>query len=227
MVKRHLSRLNAPKSWPMQRKGIKFVTRPSTGAHALRTSMPLSLVMTNLLKHARVRKEVKKILHEGNILVNGKVRRDYAYPVGLMDIVTVNKLNESYRVVFTTKGKFALVKLDDKEKDLQVFKIKDKTIIKKGKVQLNSEAGSSLIVEKDSYNTRDTIVRSMKDGKIVEHLVFKKGSKIYITGGNRVGTVGSLEEVKGNNIIVKMGSETFETAKRYAFVIGNLKVSEE
>jgi len=73
MVKNHLSRLNAPTSWSIKRKVIKFTTRPSGGAHSLRESIPLSIVVTQLLKYARTRKEVKKILNEGKIFVNGKV----------------------------------------------------------------------------------------------------------------------------------------------------------
>src|SRR3989344_3107655 len=67
MVKNHLSRLTAPVSWGVKRKGIKFITRPHAGAHNLRESIPLSLVITDLLKFARIRRETKKILNEGKI----------------------------------------------------------------------------------------------------------------------------------------------------------------
>ncbi len=73
MVKNHLSRLNAPKSWPIQRKGIKFIVRPSAGAHNMRECIPLNLVLKGLLKYSRTTKETKSVLNAGNVLINGKV----------------------------------------------------------------------------------------------------------------------------------------------------------
>ena len=227
MVHRHLSRLNAPKSWPIRRKGIKFITRPSPGAHNFATSIPLSLVLTNILKHARVNKEVKKILYEGKVLVNNQVRKDHHMPVGLMDVITVPSLNEAHRVVFTEKGKFKLLKLKDNEKDLHLQKVVNKTIISKGKVQINLLDGGCIVLDKDDYKTGDTIVSSFKDKKVIEHIPFKKGAKVYMYGGKSIGKVGKLEAVKENQIIVKTKEGSFETAKRYAFVVGERQVIEE
>ncbi len=227
MVKRHLSRLTSPTSWTIRRKGIKFITRPNPGAHSQKGSIPLSLVMTSLLKVARTKKEVKKILHDGEVLVNNKVRRDYAYPLGLMDVIQLPSLKQAFRVTYTEKGKFALLPLKDKEQNLLLGKVSDKTVLKKGKVQLHKENGTNVLVDKDTYKTGDTIIQSLKDGKIVEHLSFEKGAKVYLTGGNNVGKVGSLEEVKGHNIVVKTAEGSLETAKRYAFVVGEHMVLAE
>ena len=57
MVKNHLSRLNAPKSWPIKRKGIKFITRPGAGAHCLDEGISLSLVIKELMKYAKTLKD--------------------------------------------------------------------------------------------------------------------------------------------------------------------------
>jgi len=48
---------------------------------------------------------------EGLIKVDGKVRRDHGYPLGVMDILTIDKAGESYRVLIDTKGRFKLHKL--------------------------------------------------------------------------------------------------------------------
>ena len=218
--------MHAPKSWPIKRKGIKFITRPNPGAHNSSNSIPISLVLTNILKYARVRKEVKKILYEGKVLVNNKIRKDCHLPVGLMDIVSAPSLKESYRVLYTEKGKFNLLKISKDEENLHLQKIVNKTTLKKNKVQINTFDGGCLIVDKDEYKTGDTIVLSLKDKKIVEHLPFKKGARIYMYGGKNIGKVGTLEEVKDHNIIVKTKEGSFETAKRYAFVVGERQVTE-
>ena len=228
MVKNHLSRLNAPTSWGIKKKGIKFVTRPSAGAHTLRESIPLSVIVTTLLKYARNRKEVKKILNEGKILVNGKVRKDLGFSLGLMDIISVPSIQENYRIFYDTKGKFTLLAVKDDESDIRIVQIKNKTTIAHGKTQINNSDGTNLILDKDSdYKTGDTLFLSFKDGKIKEHLQLKKGARIYISGGTKRGVVGTLEETKERNIIIKTQEGYFETAKRYAFVIGKIKTLEE
>lgn len=221
MVKRHLSRLRAPRSWSIKRKGIKFITRPHTGAHSLEESLPLSLLLINILKHAQTQKEVKKILTEGKVLVNNNVRKDHAFAVGPMDIVSVPALKETHRILYTTKGEFFAQLLTDKEKDILLLKVENKTILHGGKMQLNYSNGATVLVEKDAYKTSDTLVRLLSTGKIVDHLQFKKGARVYITGGKNVGRIGVLEDVQGDKIVVQSENETFKTAKAYAFVVGN------
>ena len=117
MVKRHLSRLNAPKSWPIKRKGIKFIRKPSPGAHTLRQCISLSLVIQNMLKYAKTSKEIKKILHERKILVNGKVKRDSAFAVGIMDVLKAQLDNGYFGFYFYDRrdgsGMFFLYFLDE------------------------------------------------------------------------------------------------------------------
>ncbi len=227
MVKRHLSRLNAPKSWPIKRKGIKFIRKPSPGAHSLKQCISLNLVIKNMLKYAKTSKEIKKILHERKVLVNGEVKRDPAYSVGIMDVLSIPTLNEHYRLLYTTKGKFMLMKIDEKSSDDLLLKIVDKTLLKGGKIQYNYSNGYNTLVEKDDYKTGDTIILSLKDKKVSKHLEMKKSAKIYLTGGKFIGQTASLEEIKGNKVIIKTDNGVFETAKRYLFVIGDLKIENE
>lgn len=227
MVQNHLSRLNSPTSWGVKRKGIKFITRPAAGPHTLKESIPLSIVITDLLKFARIRKETKKILNEGKIFVNGKVRKDLHYPLGLMDVISVPSLQQNYRLFYDTKGKFKLLLLGDEEKDLRLVQIKNKTIISGKKIQLNYSDGTNLVLDKTDYKTGDTLITSLTDGSIKEHLPFKKGARVYIVAGTKRGVVGSLEEIKEKNIVVKSSEGSFETAKKYAYVIGKMHTLEE
>ena len=84
--KKHLKRLNAPKGWLLSKLGGISTVRPSQGPHKLRESIPLSILLRHRLRYCLWAREVKMILRdkEGNVKVNGKVRRDHAYPVGVM-----------------------------------------------------------------------------------------------------------------------------------------------
>jgi len=229
MVKNHLSRLNAPKSWPIRRKGIKFITRPSPGPHNLKECIPMSVVLQNLLKYAKTNRETKKILNEGKILVNNKVRKDHRYSLGNFDIIAIPDLKEYYLVYRNTKDKFKLLKIDEKEANNKLYKIKDKTITNKGKIQLNLFNGSNLLVDKDAYKTGDSLIIDLNTKKINKHLKLEKGARVYIIGGKRTGMVAKLVEFKKlkegkENIVFEADGKKLETSKDYAFVIGDLKL---
>ena len=56
---------------------------------------------------------------EQNVLVDGKVRRDRGFPTGLMDVVRIEKTDETFRVLYDTKGRFILKALS--KEDAKVF----------------------------------------------------------------------------------------------------------
>lgn len=58
--------------------------RPSSGPHKLRECMPLVVFLRNRLKYALTYDEVKKIVNQRLIKVDGKIRTDKTYPAGFM-----------------------------------------------------------------------------------------------------------------------------------------------
>ena len=91
-VYKHLKRIHAPKSWMLSKVGGIWAMKPSQGPHKLRDCIPLNLILRTKLRLALNGKEAKMIVkaREGNISIDGKVRRDPKYPVGIMDIVTTH-----------------------------------------------------------------------------------------------------------------------------------------
>merc|ERR1711988_1005578 len=82
--KKHLKRLNAPSHWMLDKMGGVWAPRPSTGPHKLRECLPLIILLRNRLKYALNTKEVKYILMQRLIKVDGKARTDKTYPAGFM-----------------------------------------------------------------------------------------------------------------------------------------------
>lgn len=226
MVKRHLTRLTAPESWPIQRKGIKWITRPNPGPHALKNCIPLNLVIKDLLKYAKTTSEVKKILNEGKVLVDKRARKDYKFPVGIMDVLDVPITKEHFRILYTAKGKFMVHKISAEESKLKPVKITGKKIIRGKKVQLNMYDGRNLIVDKEEFKVNDTLILSV-EGKpsVKKHLKFEKGAMVYLIEGKYKGMSGTIENIKpvfkNPLITVKSKNKTFETSKYFAFVVDN------
>ena len=222
-MKRHLKRLSAPKSWPLQRKGITFIARPLPGAHKLNQCITINVVLKDLLKHSKTTKETKSILNKGLVLVDNKVVKKHRLPVGIMDIISIPSLKEYYKVLYNTRKKFILEPIKKEEAEQKTCKIIGKKILKKKKVQINLYDAKNIIVTKDAYKVGDSIV--IKDNKIVKHLKFEKGAKVFLTAGKYIGLFGTLEEIKKFNgrshdlITVIVDKKQFQSKKDYAFVI--------
>ena len=223
--KQHLSRLAAPKSWPVPRKGIKWIAKPTPGTHNLQTSLPLVVVLRDILETVRTSKEVKGLLHTKDILVNGKVPRDVRFPVGLFDIISIPKSKTNYQIIFNNKGKLVPQEIKGAEANLFPAKINGKTTVRGGKTQLNLSNGWNLLVAKDTYKVNDVVVIDLTTRKIKDHKKFDTGKDCYITAGKRIGRTGKLKEIKHvgllkkENIAVLESKEgTFETRAEYLFV---------
>ncbi len=219
----HLKRINAPKSWPIKRKENKFIVKPLPGPHKLKECMPLSVLLREILKLSKKKRDIKTIINNKNILINDKVRNNFRFPVGIFDTISISELNKYYRVIYNKKGKLTLEDINKEEKDYKISKITGKTILKKGKIQINLYDGSNIIVEKDNFKVRDSIV--IKENKIVKHIKFIKDSLVYLIGGKHIGSKGKIVELKKypgiakDVLVFNIDGKTHETLADYAYVI--------
>jgi len=62
------------------------------------------------------------------VKVDGKVRRNPRYPLGSMDVVTIEKTSESFRILLDTKGRFLPHRIDSKEAGFKLSKVLKKKI---------------------------------------------------------------------------------------------------
>ena len=225
-MSKHLKRLAAPRAMPIERKVSKFAMKPSPGPHPLDSSLPLGAIIRDILKLCDTGTEARKIIKAGNILVDGRIRKDVKFPCGLMDVISIPKLKKSYRVLFNQRGKLTLVPIDGSEADWKLCRIENKTTVKGGKTQLNLHDGRNVLVENDSYKTGDVIKLSFADNKILEHYPMEKGTTALITGGKHIGEIATIEEIiitkspKPNLVSLKGKDGTFSTIKDYVFPIG-------
>ena len=219
---RHQKRVAAPTSWPITRKTHHWVVGANAGPHSKDTGIPLLVVVRDLLKIANNAKEAKRILNEKNIFVDGIARSDYKYIVGLFDIVSIPSTNEYYRVLLDNQNRFKLFKED--ESALKLCRINNKTIVKKGAVQLNLHDGTNILASNE-YGTFDTVMLSLKDRKIVKHIDYKPGNLAMIVGGEHSGEIGKIKQIKkvrgsGTNMVAISNEREFETIEDYVYVIG-------
>ncbi len=221
----HQKRLSAPKTYKIPRKTFKWVVKPSPGPHN-KEAVPLLIVVRDYLKLADNAREARRIIANGEILVDGVPRKDYKFPVGLFDVIKIPKLKKSYRIVFDGKGRFVPIEIEDD--DLKIYKIVNKTVLKGGKIQLNLFDGTNLLGD-NTYKTKDSILVKIPKKEIVERLPFEVGALVMITGGSHAGKIGKMKEYKivrgssPNLVTVDVGGRDITTIVDYVFVIGRDK----
>lgn len=227
-MSKHLKRLAAPKAVKIHRKEKTWTIKSSPGPHPLEKSVPLGLIVRDYLGLCDTYKEVKRVIANGEVLVDGIKRKNHKFPCGLMDIVSIPKLKNNFRILFDQNGKLTLVSISEKDAGWKLCRIENKTVVKGKNIQLNLHDGKNKIVKKDEYKTGDVLKISLVDNKISDVFKFDKGNVSMIIGGSHIGQIASIEDIQiassSNPNLAKMkGDKEFSTLTDYIFPIGKTK----
>lgn len=176
---RGLKRSKAPKLWKIARKEKKWTINPRPGPHN-REAIPLAFILRDYLGYAHTLREAKRILNERKVKINGKVRTDFRFPVGLMDVVEIPQTEEFYRVMPNFKGTPVLYPIAEKEKHFRPLKIVGKYVAKSGKIQLRFHDGTVLLVGNGGKKKKKKTekVKEVKEGEVVKEVRVKREEKI-------------------------------------------------
>jgi len=229
----------------LDKLGGIFAPRPSTGPHKMRECLPLSLVLRNRLKYALTRREVKLIVMRRLVAVDGKVRTDMNYPAGFMDVISIDKTDEKFRLLYDVKGRFVLHPIPAEEathKLCRVTKIAkaNKTTIGRNPALTGQQAAIPYLTTHDARTIKypdpeikslDTVKVDLATNKIIGFLKFEIGAMCMITNGKNVGRVGTItarDKHPGSYEIVHIQDKrgnSFSTRLSNVFVIGESKGS--
>jgi small subunit ribosomal protein S4e len=243
--KKHMKRLNAPKHWMLDKLGGIWAPRPSTGPHKMRECLPMSLVLRQRLKYSLTRRETQMICMRRLIAVDGKVRTDFNYPTGFMDVISIGKTEENFRLLYDTKGRFVLNKISSEAAKFKLCRVKAVAKGKKATIGVNREHngqagaipyvvthdGRTIKYPHPSIKVNDTVKFDISTGKIVDFAKFSVGNNAMITRGKNQGCVGVIVHIErhpGSFDIVHIKDkrgEDFATRLENVFVIGNGKES--
>ncbi|MBM4240123.1 MAG: 30S ribosomal protein S4e [Euryarchaeota archaeon] len=224
--RKHLKRYKAPEHWPIHPKEFKWAVKPSPGPHSIEGSLPLLIIVRDILKVADNAREAKRIINDGEIRVDGRVRKDFKFPVGFMDVIEIPKSEKVYRVLSDEKGRLILHPIVKENKEFKLCRVEDKTTIRGGKIQLNLHDGRNCLVE-DEFGTGDVVILKVPEQEVTDNIKFDEGTLGIITGGKHIGELGKIKEINvtessmPNTVLIETDDKkTFLTLKDYVFVIG-------
>lgn len=210
-----------------------WVVRPSPGPHPLAKSLPLALLVRDVLRYAKTLREARYVIGKGLIKVDGRVRRDYKYPVGLMDVVEIVPTNEVYRMVPHPTKFLWPIPISRDEARYKLCRIENKTMVKGGQIQLNLHDGRNIQLpyeEGSKYETLDSVLIDIVDNKVVDHVKLELNSLGLIVDGKNVGYYGKVTEIiqtyrrrESTVKIVTSDGREVRTIMDYLFAIGRDK----
>ncbi|KAJ1980141.1 40S ribosomal protein S4 [Dimargaris xerosporica] len=203
-----------------------FAPKPSSGPHKSRECLPLMVFLRNRLQYALNRREVVSILMQRLVKVDGKVRTDPTFPAGFMDVITIDKTGENFRLVYDTKGRFVIHRITDEEAKYKLCKVKSVQAGNKGIPYLVTHDGRTIRFPDPVIKANDTIKLDIETSKVSGHIKFDIGKVVMATGGHNIGRVGVIthreRHLGGFDIIhVKDArGHDFATRMTNVFVIG-------
>jgi len=215
----------------LNKLGGIYATRPSAGPHKRRESIPLNVLLKNRLKYALSRQEAVKIVKdkEGLIKVDNKIRRDPRFPLGIMDVVGIEKTGEHFRILYDTKGRFQAHKVDAKEAAFKLCSVKRKAMGINKVPYIVTHDGRTIRYPHPDIKTQDTIKLNLESGEVESLIKYENGAQVLIIGGNNIGRVGVLQHVERHPSsfdiahIKDATGHHFATRSSNVFVIGEGK----
>jgi len=227
-MSKHLKRFSAPKHWGLRPKEAVFASKPRPGPHPLEMGVPLLGIVRDFLGYAQTGREAKYIIHQGDVLVDHVVRKDAKFAAGLMDVVSLKRTNENFRLLPDRKG-LRLQPISDTEAGFKLVRVGRKTMVKGGKVQLGFHDGSNIELdgkEAAKYSVGDVLQISIPDRKVKDHMKMEPGNVAFVYRGKNSGQLGKIEEViagsgtRPASVRLSVGDTTFQTLAEFIFVIG-------
>ncbi|MDD3083902.1 MAG: 30S ribosomal protein S4e [Candidatus ainarchaeum sp.] len=220
-----LKALNAPKIVQIKRKENVWTIKTRAGTHKAQNSIPLGILLRDYIKIVGNLKEAKNILLNGEVKIDGKIRKDYRFGIGLFDAIIIKKQKLFYRMILDKKGRLKTKEMKEEPKD-KICKVEHKKAFGK-KIQITTNDGRTFINKE--ANIGDSVKINLHDGKIEKILKQKQNATIYITSGSHCSETGKIKEIIPSSIkrekLVKIEQDgkIFETIIKNIIIIGDEK----
>lgn len=222
-MKKHLKRLPAPRSWAIPRKTAFWVSKPSPGPHPIERSVPLGLILRDMVHACDTAREARHILNDRHVLVDGRAVTDPKFPVGLMDVLSLEESKAYFRMLVDSRGRLNLVPIEGPDAKWKLCRIEDKTTTRGGRTQLNLHDGRNILLAKDAHKTGTTLKVAVPEQKVLGSFDLAEGMTALVTGGKHVGELAhvlSVQKTRNPRANVVTFKEGFSTDIDKVFVVG-------
>ena len=217
--------ISVSKSVKISRKTVKWAVTTKAGPHKKDSAVPLGIFLRDLVKIVKTMKEARRILSEGQVKVDGVIRKDHGFSVGLFDIVSVENADKAYRVLVDKKGRIVAKEME-KNTGEKLCRVEKKQAVTKA-IQITTNDGK--LFKGVDAKVGDTLKIKVPENKVISVIPMKAGIKVYIISGSHTGEKAEVVEIIAGTArrdrIVKLKEEDkeFETTASNLFAIGENK----
>lgn len=224
-----LKRSMAPNFWGLAKKQKRFVTRTRPGPHNMKSSIPLTVLLRDILRVTKTYNESKSVITEGNIHVDGKVRTDTHFPVGLMDVIEINKINQIYRLV-PSNNLLSPLLISTEEKNMKLCKVIGKKSLNQNTYQYSLHDGRNISLNTETdISVGSTLKLEIPSQKVLKVLELKKDNLVALIGGQNKGNFGKVINIKSSSITrpeileIEVNTNLIEAPSKMTMVVGENK----
>src|SRR5215471_11259076 len=231
---RQLKREQSPAFWPIKRKQMTWAPRTRPGPHPREKSLPLVTIVREILGFAKTAREAIHIINSGKVKVDGVIRKDHRFPVGLMDILQIQGADNTFRILPEPNHGLTPKPIDQKEAGFKLCKIVGKRTVDGGKTQLNLHDGRNLILQlKEPRQKTDgefvvggAVQLGVPEQKIMRSVAFQPGALGLVIDGRNQGLSGKITSITPGTharqkiVRIATAAEEFETPAPYVIPVG-------
>src|SRR6266436_6439547 len=231
---RQLKREPAPGFWPIKRKERTWSAYTRPGPHSRQKSLPLVIIIREILGYARTSKEAIQIINSGKVKIDEILRRDHRFPVGLMDVLQIEGAGQVFRILPKPNRGLTPTPISEKEAGFKLCKIVGKRNIEGGKLQINLHDGRSIILQSQSGRQKTegefapggAMQLGLPKQNMMGLVPFQTGALGLVVDGRNQGIFGKITTITSGThtrpkiVKIETGSEAFDTPAEYVIPVG-------
>ena len=204
----HLTRALTSRRIPVARKGTVYLARPLSHAHQ---SISVVAAVRDILHLGQTAREIKSMIHQKKLKINGRIVRDYREPLHLFNILEAGK---KYKLSILTSGRFFLEETKD---STRVAKVIGKKVLRGKITQINLHDGTN-ILSKESPKIGDSLELDMSN-KLLKIIPLEKGRKVFVESGRSIGQTGNVQSLEKSDVQVKLKDRTVTLQGRHLIAL--------
>ena len=223
-------RLMLSNSVKLPRKTFFWGATPLPGRHNSNDSVTALTVLRDYLNLGDKEREVTRMINSGFVKVDGKTLKERRHGVGFMDSLSIIPIDKHYRVLYDKKGRLIVHEQSPEMASEKPLKVMNRISAGKDRFMLVFHDGTNMLTDRKDIRTGDVVISQLPKKDIKQVLKMQPGNRAFLTGGEHVGSIGTIKSVEvkessGKNLI--HFEEGFSTISDYAFVISSSKYSFE
>nr|BAS01870.1 ribosomal protein S4 [Amorphochlora amoebiformis] len=216
--KKHVKRVSVKKQYKIGKMSGIFTIKIKSGKQNKYDSIPLFLIIKKYLKFGKTYYELKNLIKNGFIFVNGKKCFNINYPVGLSDTLSIPIITSRFRLFLNTRGNLKLYKIGVNEENFKISIVQKIENLNDGFRKLITNDQRYYLSKDKEIQKFNTVLVNSLNNKIIYCLNFDIGNLCLVIRGSRKGCVAAITYVSNNKIIHLMDKKGKKLLKFNRFV---------